>query len=68
MSRPKAYDPEQGYMYQLLYMGAGEREYEHLDYAVDRKDRDYLVGEYRLAFRGQPCTVKSIQLPKKYWH
>lgn len=61
MSRPKAYDPQQGYMYQLLTLYG--RSYEHLDYAVDRADKNHLVKEYRMT--GISCKV--ILLPKKYW-
>lgn len=68
MSYPKAYDPQQGYMYQILcrhpeYNG---REWEHCDYAVDRKDKMYLLREYKLAY-GLEYEFKSILLPKKYW-
>lgn len=68
MSRPKAYDPEHGYMYQILcrhweYTG---REYEHCDYAKDRAELVYLKGEYALAY-GAGWEFKHIMLPRKYW-
>lgn len=67
MPYPKAYEPERGYQYQILcrhpeYNG---REWEHCDYAVDRKDLKYLLGEYRLCYIG--FEFKSILLPQKYW-
>ena len=66
MSYPKAYDPQQGYMYQLLVKTPYDREYEHCDYAVDKGDKDYLLDEYKLAY-GAGFIFKSILLPKKYW-
>ncbi len=68
MSMPIAYCPEKGYMYQILcrhpqYNG---REWEHCDYAVDRKDKKYLLNEYRLAYGGG-WLFKTILLPNKYW-
>lgn len=66
MSMPKAYDPQTGYKYQILVMTPYSREYEHCDYAADRKERDYLIGEYRLAY-GPGFSYKAITLPVKYW-
>ena len=68
MSLPKAYEPEQGYKYQILtrnqqYNG---REWEHCDYAKDSKEKKYLIGEYRLSY-GAGWEFKSILLPQKYW-
>ena len=68
MSYPKAYDPEEGYQYQILcrhpeYNG---REWEHCDYAIDRKNLKYLLAEYRLAY-GAGYEFQSILLPQKYW-
>lgn len=68
MGRPKAYNPEQGYKYQILsrnprYIGL---EWEHCDYAVGEQDRDFLLSEYRLAY-GLGWEFKSLLLPKKYW-
>jgi hypothetical protein len=67
MSRLKAYEPEQGYKYQIFcrnqqYSG---REWEHCDYAKDSQEKKYLIGEYRLAY-GVGWEFKSILLPRKY--
>lgn len=67
MSRPKAYEPEHGYMYQILTKGPAEREWEHIDYAKDREEKQHLLSEYALAYRGNGYAFKTIQLPKKYW-
>lgn len=69
MSKPKAYDPQQGYKYQILcrnqkYNG---REWEHCDYAKDKTEKNYLINEYRLAY-GVGYEFKSILLPVKYWN
>jgi len=69
MARPKAYDPQRGYQYQIfqrhpLYNG---REWEHTDYATDSDDKDYLLNEYALAYRGQGFEFKTELLPQKYW-
>ena len=68
MSKPNAYKPQQGYRYQILtrnqqYNG---RAWEHCDYAKDKQEKNYLVGEYRLAY-GVGWEFKSILLPAKYW-
>ncbi len=68
MAKPKAYDPQEGYRYQILcrhpeYNG---REWEHCDYAVDRKDRRDLIANYRLAY-GAGYEFKWFMLPMKYW-
>lgn len=65
MTRPAAYDPEPGYCYQILCRHQS-REWEHCDYAKDRAEKKYLVGEYRLAY-GAGWEFKTIQLPAKYW-
>ena len=65
MSLPKAYDPQQGYKYQLLTKYNNEA-YEHCDYAKDKKDKDYLLNEYKLAY-GNEFSFKTILLPQKYW-
>jgi hypothetical protein len=67
MSYPKAYEPQSGYMYQILMKNPGERAFESLDYAVDRSDKNYLLNEYGLAYRGMGIELKTIQLPEKYW-
>lgn len=66
MAYPKAYEPQQGYKYQILVKTPYDRAYEHCDYAKDRKERNNLIDEYKLAY-GMGYTFKSIQLPKKYW-
>ena len=65
MSRCKEYQPEQGYKYQILVRTKEQRAFEHLDYAVDRKDKDFLLKEYRLVYRSEG-EFKTILLPKKY--
>jgi hypothetical protein len=65
MTKPKAYEPQSGYMYQLLQYDNYNREYDHLDYAKDREEKQYLLNEYRISgVKG----LKAIQLPKKYWN
>lgn len=68
MSMPKAYEPVQGYKYQILcrhpeYNG---REWEYCDYAKDSKDKKHLLEEYRMAY-GARYEFKTILLPEKYW-
>jgi hypothetical protein len=67
MTLPKAYDPEYGYMYQILVMFNTSREYEHCDYAKDKQEKNYLLGEYKLAWHSSNPTFKVIILPQKYW-
>ncbi|GIN25538.1 MULTISPECIES: hypothetical protein [Bacillota] len=50
MAYPKAYEPQQGYKYQILVKTPYDRAYEHCDYAVDKADKNYLLGEYSLAY------------------
>ena len=69
MSYPKAYEPESGCKYQILcrnpqYNG---REWEHCDYAKDKTEKGFLLGEYRLAYGGG-YEFKVILLPRKYWN
>lgn len=66
MSKCIAYEPQQGYKYQILTKYQGERAFEHLDYAKDRTEKEYLLKEYRLA-QGSDFTYTTILLPKKYW-
>jgi hypothetical protein len=67
MTMPQAYDPQQGYRYQILCRNSQyDRAWEHCDYAKDHKEKKYLVGEYRLAY-GIGWEFKSIMLPVKYW-
>ena len=65
MTMPQAYSPENGYRYQILTRYMSEP-YEHCDYAADKKEKDYLLEEYRLAY-GISFTFKVIELPQKYW-
>lgn len=67
MGRPKAYSPEYGCKYQILVLCPNDRAYEHCDYAKDKAEKDYLLGEYRLAY-GAGFSFKTIPLPKKYWN
>jgi len=66
MSRPKAYEPQQGYQYQILVKTPYDRAYEHCDYAKDSSDKRYLIQEYSMAY-GIGHHFKAIPLPKKYW-
>lgn len=66
MSNPKAYEPQQGYKYQILVKTPYDRAYEHCDYAKDNTEKNYLIGEYKLAY-GNGFSFKSILLPRKYW-
>lgn len=66
MSKPKAYDPQKDCMYQLFFRSTDTREWEHLDYATSSKDKRFLLGEYRLVYRGG-YELKAVRLPKKYW-
>lgn len=68
MSKPKAYSPLKGNMYQILcrnqaYNG---RKWEHCDYAINKQDKDYLIRNYKEAY-GIEWEFKTILLPKKYW-
>jgi hypothetical protein len=66
MAYPKAYDPQEGYKYQLLVMCPNDREYEHCDYAIDYADKKHLLENYRMAY-GAGFRFKTIELPQKYW-
>lgn len=67
MTLPKAYDPQQGYKYQLFTKHPDSRELEHCDYAVDKAEKEHLLKNYREAYRGQDISFRVIPLPKKYW-
>jgi hypothetical protein len=67
MPRPQAYDPQDGYMFQILVRTPYDRAYESLDHAVDKSDLKHLLTEYGLVYRGQPHEFKTIRLPQKYW-
>ena len=64
MSTITAYEPKFGYKYQLLCRLG--RVWEHCDYAKDEQERDYLMGEYRMAY-GAGWEFLALKLPKKYW-
>lgn len=66
MTMPKAYSPEQGYKYQILAWDSYNREYDHLDYAKDKTEKNYLLTEYAMAY-GAGARFKTIPLPRKYW-
>ncbi len=68
MSKPLAYSPEQGYKFQILCRNQQySRTWEHCDYAKDRTEKNYLVGEYKQAY-GAGWEFQSISLPQKYWN
>ena len=68
MSKPKAYDPQAGYRFQILCRNQsyGGREWEHCDYAADRDERRHLLENYRLAY-GPGWEFRTILLPVKFW-
>ncbi len=67
MPRPKAYDPEPGYKFQILCRNQNyDRAWDHCGYAVDRAEKDYLIQETRRAY-GAGWEFQSILLPTKYW-
>lgn len=67
MPRPAAYDPQDGYKYQIFARNPSYgRCWESCDYAKDRTEKLYLVQEYRMAYGGG-WEFKTILLPKKYW-
>jgi hypothetical protein len=68
MSHPKAYDPQNGYQYQILvrhpkYNGT---QWEHCDYATDKEDKKMLLENYKMSY-GNGFEFKTIPLPAKYW-
>ncbi len=67
MSKPAAYEPQEGQRYQILCRNSAySRSWEHCDYATDRQERNYLLGEYRMAY-GSGWEFKTILLPRRYW-
>ena len=66
MTMPIAYSPEQGCRYQILSWDFYCRTWDHLDYAKDKTERDYLLKEYRMG-NGSSLRLKTILLPRKYW-
>jgi hypothetical protein len=63
----KNYCPEYGYRYQILCKSGYDRAFEHCDYATNRQEKNYLLGEYSMAY-GNGFQFKVVQLPYKYWH
>ena len=66
MTYPQAYEPIDGYRFQILVRFRNQRAFEHCDYAKDTAEKEYLLGEYRLAY-GYGCEFKVCELPRKYW-
>ena len=67
MSRPKAYDPQLGYRFQILCRNpACSREWEHCDYAENRKERNQLIQDCSVAY-GPGWEFKTILQPSRYW-
>lgn len=68
MTLPKAYEPEKGYMFQILTRNKWNKGgWEHCDYAKDVKDKNYLLANYKLAFNEPSTEFKVIKLPVQYW-
>ena len=67
MTKPIAYEPQEGYRYQILTRNqAYSREWESCDYATDQKELNYLLEEYYFAY-GAGYEFQVILLPKRYW-
>jgi len=67
MSYPKAYDPQDGYKFQILCRNLEyNREWEHCDYATDGSDKLHLITNYRMAY-GAGWEFKTILFPRKCW-
>lgn len=67
MPRPIAYDPQEGYKYQILCRcPEWGRAWEHCDYAVDAADKKHLLENYRQAYPAG-YYFQTITLPKKFW-
>jgi hypothetical protein len=67
MPRPQAYDPQDGYRFQILCRNPSYgRAWEHCDYATDRSDRKHMLENYRLAY-GAGWEFRTLQLPRQYW-
>jgi hypothetical protein len=65
--KPKAYDPQQGYRFQILCRNLSySREWEHCDYAAERQERRHLLDNYRQAY-GAGWEFRTILLPAKFW-
>lgn len=64
MSYPQAYDPQQGYKYQILCQNQSySRTWEHCDYAKDRQEKNYLINEYRITHMNR-YEFKAITLQR----
>jgi hypothetical protein len=64
---PKVYKPQDGQKYQILCRNQRYgRQWEHCDYAKDRLERDYLSGEYRMAY-GAGWEFKAVLMPASCW-
>lgn len=64
--RLKAYEPQEGYRFQLVARWTVSGAFEHLDYAVDSTELARLLKEYRLAF-GTGWWYRIITLPQRFW-
>ena len=68
MSMPQAYEPQQGYKFQILCRNQQySRAWEHCDHAKDTQEKNYLIQNYRQAY-GAGWEFKSILQPVKYWN
>lgn len=65
MPYPQAYAPIYGHTHQLLAR-YGRSPWEHIDYCETTADKNYLLTEYRLAYKGTGTELRSIALPTKY--
>ena len=67
MSKLQAYDPQDGYMYQIFCRNPNYgRAFEHCDYAESREEAKRLIGEYRMAY-GAGWEFRKELLPTKCW-
>ena len=67
MGRPKAYEPIEGYKYQILGRDLNYgREWEGVDYAKDDEDLKFLILEYKLAYPSS-WEFKIEMIPQRYW-
>ena len=67
MSKPLCYSPENGFKFQIVCRNSAYgRAWEHCDYATDKAQRIYLVGEYRLAYAAG-WEFRAIVLPRRCW-
>ena len=66
MTKPIAYDPQDGYKWQILYRSSPKEAWEHCDYAVDNTDKKHLLEAYAVAYHGEG-QFKVILLPYRYW-